>query len=215
MELAIQIGILIVSYLLGSIPTGLLLGKMKGIDIRNHGSKNIGSTNVGRVLGRKYAIITYMVDMFKGAIFVALFRYGIIDEKYCLLHPLLYGLAAAIGHTSSIYLKFRGGKAVATSSGVLFAYCPWAMIPTVLVFFLTTYLTSYVSAGSIAGCIVTLILSIVLASVGKDPFLNYSYNFYFPLFIGIITLLVIIRHKSNITRIINKTEAKVKWGLKK
>src|SRR5690606_30741212 len=113
MVLGIQIGLLIFSYLLGSIPTGFLLGKMKGIDIREHGSKNIGATNTGRVLGMRYAVIAYIFDMLKGAVLVFLFRFEFIDPKYCLLHPLLYGLAACLGHTSSIYLKFKGGKAVA------------------------------------------------------------------------------------------------------
>lgn len=215
MVLAIQIGLLIISYLLGSIPSGLLLGKMKGIDIREHGSKNIGATNTGRVLGMKYAVIAYVIDMLKGAIIVFLFRFGIIDLKYCLVHPLLYGLAACIGHTSSIYIKFKGGKAVATSSGVIFGYCPWLLIPGLIVFFLTTYFTRYVSVGSIVGTTFALILTIILAIVGKDPFFNYQYNFYFPLFTAIIYIIVIIRHKGNIQRIINKTESQVNWARKK
>ncbi|MDD4388943.1 MAG: glycerol-3-phosphate acyltransferase, partial [Bacilli bacterium] len=111
----IQIGLLIVSYLLGSIPWGVVFGKIKCIDIRKHGSKNIGATNTGRVLGQRYAIYTYILDMVKGAVIVFLFRFNIIPGRYCLLsQPLIYGLAAVLGHTFSVYLKFRGGKAVAT-----------------------------------------------------------------------------------------------------
>lgn len=212
MLIFIQISLLILSYLLGSIPTGLLLGKMKGIDIRQHGSKNIGATNTGRVLGKKYAIIAYIFDMLKGAILVFLFRFEIIPIEYCLIHPLVYGLAATIGHTASIYLKFKGGKAVATSSGVIFGFCPWLLIVGLLVFFSVTYFTSYVSVGSIIGTTFVLLLSIILTIIGHDPIYDYNYDWYFPLFTTIIFVIVIIRHKSNIARLKQKTESKVKWG---
>lgn len=215
MELTISIVLLIFSYLLGSIPTGLLLGKMKGIDIREHGSKNIGATNTGRVLGMRYAVIAYIFDMLKGAILVFLFRFGFIDMEYCLVHPLLYGVAATLGHTSSIYLKFKGGKAVATSSGVIFGYCPWLLIPGLIVFFLTTYLTRYVSVGSIVGSTFTMLLIIVLAIIKQDPFFDYEYDIFFPIFTAIIYVIVIIRHKANITRLKQKTESQVKWARKK
>ncbi|NLD26203.1 MAG: glycerol-3-phosphate acyltransferase, partial [Acholeplasmataceae bacterium] len=92
MNIVIKIFFLILSYLFGSIPFGFIIGKIKGVDIRDHGSKNIGSTNVGRVLGREYAVLAYLLDMSKGAIFVLLFRFEIIPLEYCLFSPLLYGL---------------------------------------------------------------------------------------------------------------------------
>ena len=205
----IQIGLLILAYLLGSIPTGLLIGKMKGIDIREHGSKNIGATNTGRVLGFKYAVIAYIFDMLKGAIIVFLFRFEILSMEYCLVHPLLYGLAATLGHTSSIYLKFRGGKAVATSSGVIFGYCPWLLLIGLLIFFIGMLITRYVSVGSILGTSVVLILTYILAIIGHDPIYNYQYTWHFPLFTTIIFIIVLIRHKTNISRIIQKTESKI------
>lgn len=214
MVLAIQIGLLIISYLLGSIPTGLILGKMKGIDIREHGSKNIGATNTGRVLGKKYAVIAYIFDMLKGAIIVFLFRFEIISLEYCLVHPLLYGLAATLGHTSSIYLKFKGGKAVATSSGVIFGYAPWLLIVGIIIFFSVAYFTRYVSVGSIVGASFVMIATIILAILGQDPIYNYTYDWYFPLFTSIIFIIVLIRHKGNISRLRHKTESKVSWARK-
>lgn len=208
----IKFGLLIISYLVGSIPSGLILGKMKGIDIREHGSKNIGATNTGRVLGKKYAVIAYTFDMLKGAVLVFLFRFEIIPLEYCFLHPLVYGLTATIGHTSSIYLKFRGGKAVATASGVIFGFCPWLLLAGLIVFFTTTYFTRYVSVGSLVGVTFVLISSIVLTVIGTDPFFtDYQYDLYFPIITFIIFLIVVIRHKSNIVRLMNKTESKVNW----
>ena len=214
MILAIQIGLLIISYLLGSIPTGLLLGKMKGIDIREHGSRNIGATNTGRVLGKKYAVIAYIFDMLKGAIIIFLFRFEIIPLVYCLVHPLLYGISATLGHTCSIYLKFKGGKAVATSSGVVFGYAPWLLLVGMIIFFSVTYISRYVSVGSIVGASFVLIITIILAILGKDPFYNYYYDWYFPLFTSLIFIVVIIRHKGNISRLRHKTESRVSWGRK-
>ncbi len=215
MDLFISILLIILSYLLGSIPTGLLIGKMKGIDIREHGSKNIGATNTGRVLGKKYAVIAYIFDMLKGAILVFLFRFGIIPDQYCLLHPLLYGLVATIGHTASIYIKFNGGKAVATSSGVIFGYAPWLLFVGLAIFFLVTYLSSYVSVGSIVGSTSVVFITVILAIVKQDPFFNYQYDWFFPLFTALIASIVLIRHKGNISRLKAKTESKVSWGLRK
>jgi glycerol-3-phosphate acyltransferase PlsY len=188
---------------------GLLLGKMKGIDIREHGSKNIGATNTGRVLGFRYAVITYAFDMFKGAILVFLFRFGIIPMEYCLCHPLLYGLAAALGHTAPIYIKFKGGKAVATSSGIIFGYCPWLLIVGMVIFFIILLITKYVSLSSIISTFLVLIITYILAIIGHDPIYDYQYTWHFSLFTTIIFIIVIIRHKSNIIRLINKSENKV------
>lgn len=214
MSLALQIGLLILSYLLGSIPTGFLLGKMKGIDIREHGSKNIGATNTGRVLGMRYAVIAYIFDMLKGAVIVFLVRFGIINFEPEIIHPLFYGVAACLGHTSSIYLKFKGGKAVATASGVMFGFVPWLLLFGLIIFFFVTWLTRYVSVGSIVGASTVFLVTIILAIIGKDPFFDYEYTLAFPLITFIIFVILIVRHKGNISRLKQKTESKVKWGRK-
>lgn len=212
MEYVLKIGILLLAYLIGSIPFGFLLGKAKGIDIRQHGSKNIGATNVGRVLGRKYAIITYIFDTIKGAIIVLLFRFEIIPNEYMLLHPLIYGLFAAIGHTFPIYLSFKGGKAVATSGGAILGFCPWLLFVGLLVFFITTYISKYVSLGSIVAATTLFIITIILYFIGHDPFFtNYQYDIYFPVFTFILYAIILIRHKANINRLIHKDESKVSW----
>ena len=125
MTIVLKIFFVILTYLVGSIPFGLVFGLLKGINIREHGSHNIGTTNTGRVLGQKYAILTYACDMGKGALFVALFRFGLIPSEYMILTPLLYGVVACLGHTFSIYLGFKGGKSVASGVGTI-----WFAIPT-------------------------------------------------------------------------------------
>ncbi len=185
MRLFIQLLLLLIAYLLGSIPWGFVFGKMKGIDIREHGSKNIGATNTGRILGKKYAIITYICDMVKGALITSLFTTGLVSIEYCLFSPMLYGLAAVIGHTFPIYLGFKGGKAVATGGGVLLAYSPLLFVLGIGVFFVTLYKSKYVSLGSLMGTLTA--------------------------FAGII----FIRHTSNIKRLKHHEEAQVNWGKKK
>ena len=208
----ISIILLILGYLIGSIPWGFVFGKMKGIDIRQHGSKNIGATNTGRVLGRKYAIYAYILDTLKGSLFVGLFTFGILDMKYCLVSPMLYGLAAVLGHTFPIYLKFKGGKAVATGGGVLFAFSPLLFIVCLGIFFVITYVFKYVSLGSLIAALVAFLstIGITLYHHGFSD-LTQKYNLYFPLGTTIIFAIILIRHQSNIKRLIHKEEAKVKW----
>lgn len=212
MKLFLQILFLIIAYLVGAIPWGFVMGKMKGIDIRKHGSKNIGATNTGRLLGRRYAILAYVLDTIKGALFVVLFNYNIISREYCLLSPMLYGLVAALGHTFPIYLGFKGGKAVATGGGIILGYSPLLFVILIAIFFLVTYITKYVSAGSLTAATFAVIFSIIITAL-NDGFTNLDqkYNLYFPLGVLIICIIIFIRHKSNIQRIIRREEAKVKW----
>ena len=122
--MVIKILLLLTSYLLGSIPFGFIIGKIKGIDVRQVGSKNIGATNTGRALGMKYAVLCFFLDFLKGFIPTFLFRFGIISNEYMILTPALYGFLAILGHVFPIFLKFKGGKAVATGAGFASGYCP-------------------------------------------------------------------------------------------
>ncbi len=214
MVLFIQLLLLLLAYLLGSIPWGFVFGKMKGIDIREHGSKNIGATNTGRVLGKKYAIITYMCDMVKGALIVSLFTTGLVPMTYCLFSPMIYGLAAVIGHTFPIYLGFKGGKAVATGGGVLLAYSPLLFVAGVGVFFITLYKSKYVSLGSLLGTLTALVGSIILFVVNVITPFHHAYDITFPIGVAIIAFIIFIRHTSNIKRLKHHEEAKVNWGKK-
>ena len=136
-DLFFQLLFLILAYLIGSIPTGFLIGKSKGIDIRNHGSNNIGATNTARTLGKKYFILVIFLDGLKGFIFVFLFRFGILPHEWCLLSPVLYGISATLGHVFPIYLKFKGGKAVSTGAGVALGYSPIICIIGIIAFIIT------------------------------------------------------------------------------
>lgn len=211
----VKIGLIFISYLLGSIPFGFVLGKLKHVDIRTLGSKNIGTTNVGRILGKKYAVLTYILDCFKGFIIVFLFRFNIINEQYCLLSPMVYGLAAVLGHTFPIFLKFKGGKAVATSGGMILGYCPWLLLIAILIFFSIVYLFGYVSLGSIITSTIVTICAIILSIIEFDYILGLNVDIYFGVISIIALLIIIIRHKTNISRLINHCESKVTWSMKK
>ena len=209
---------IILAYLIGSIPFGFLFGKMKGIDIRTVGSKNIGATNTGRILGKKYAVLTYLLDMLKGAIFVVLFRFSILPHEWCVLSPMLYGFIAVVGHTFPIYLKFKGGKSVACSSGAVCGYFP-LLLPLLLISFtIVKKISKLVSLASLISTFVAFI-AILILSLATHQFLyaidgvfyNPDYNFWpfnmwYVIFAFCCSFIIFIRHSSNIKRIINHTE---------
>lgn len=217
MTIVLKIFFVILTYLVGSIPFGLVFGLLKGINIREHGSHNIGTTNTGRVLGQKYAILTYACDMGKGALFVALFRFGLIPSEYMILTPLLYGVVACLGHTFSIYLGFKGGKAVATGSGVLLGYAPLLFLVCFSFFFIILFITRTVSIGSLMASLLAVILSFVLVCYFEGfVWTNITYyNMYFLIAVCIIASVIWIKHSKNIERILSGTESKVGWLTKK
>jgi len=138
---------LVASYLLGSIPTSYLVGRIfKGVDLREHGSRNLGATNLYRLLGWKYAIPVGLFDAAKGAVPVWLFGPRVPGLP---LLPLFCGLAAVVGHVFSVFVGFKGGKGVATASGVVLALAPWALLVVLVVWAATVWLTGYVSLGSV------------------------------------------------------------------
>jgi acyl phosphate:glycerol-3-phosphate acyltransferase len=191
----IEAMIIFIAYLLGSIPSGLIVGKtFYGIDIREHGSGNLGATNTFRTLGKKAGLVVTIADILKGTVAASLpIMFG-SD-----FHPLLAGVFAVVGHMYPVFAGFKGGKAVATSGGVLLFYEPLIFVILFISFFISLYLTKYVSLSSMISAVVAIIYSIFT----KDPYL-----------ITIIVLLsafVFYRHRANIKRIINKTEPKIKW----
>lgn len=186
----------IIAYLLGSIPSALIVGKIGyNIDIREHGSGNLGATNTFRTLGIKAGIIVTLADILKGTIatIIPFFVFGI--EVY----PLIIGFFAILGHTYPIFAKFKGGKAVATSGGVFLGVSPIIFLIMILTFILTLYISKYVSLSSIVTGIVAIIVSIFMKDIG----------IFVALFV--VTSFVIYRHKENIKRIRNGTEPKIKW----
>lgn len=185
----------IIAYLLGSIPSGLVVGKLgKKIDIREHGSGNLGATNAFRVLGIKAGIVVTLSDILKGTLATVLPLLFAAD-----VNQLIIGLFAVIGHTYPIFAKFKGGKAVATSSGIILGIYPLLFIIMISTFLLTLYLSKYVSLSSMITGIVSILISLFYQDVGLI------------IVISLLTLFVIYRHWENIKRIKNGTEPKITW----
>lgn len=210
---AILILAVIPAYLLGSIPFGVIIAKAHGQDLRSIGSGNIGATNVARALGRRWACFCFVLDVLKGLVPMLVVRALVEMSKpipSLLSLWLLVGCAAILGHIFPIYLKFKGGKGVATSLGVALGLWPYYTICASLVFviwILVVLVSRYVSLASITASI-TFPLVLVLAVV-----LTPSWDFanLWPLLIAAtaIPLMVIIRHRENIKRLIAGTESKV------
>jgi glycerol-3-phosphate acyltransferase PlsY len=187
--------LLILAYLLGSIPTGVILAKAFGnIDPRTQGSKNIGATNVFRTAGKKLGVITLLGDILKGLIPVAIAR-GTLDSYFWIG---AVALAAFLGHLYPIFLKFKGGKGIATGLGVFLALSPLPAILSLLVFGAVVYRWRYVSVGSLSATAAFLFLLALL-----NP-----HRIYIP-FALIIGVLIFYRHRENIERLLSGRESKV------
>lgn len=190
-----ELFVLLLAYLFGSVPFGLLVGKIGyGIDIREHGSGNLGGTNTFRTLGVKAGLIVTIGDILKGTAATLLPLMLHLD-----VHPLLTGVMAVIGHMYPIFAGFRGGKAVATSGGVLLGYNPIMFVVLLLAFFVTLYLSKYVSLSSMVVGAVAVIYSF------------FTGDIYLVIGTSLLCVFVFYRHKANIKRIREKTEPKIKW----
>ena len=203
---------LIIGYLMGSIPTSLIISKTKfHIDIRDYGSKNLGGTNTGRVLGRKWGALTYVLDAAKTAIpliIVSLILRKLNVEDYEAI-ALTMGCASLIGHCYPLFAQFKGGKAVACSFGFLLA-TNWLLFFTALLIIAAIVLIKkYVSLGSMVSVFMASVLSLF------PPFRNQmngylgEYTYMYTLTLFVITAFVIVRHKKNIIRLLKGEEAKV------
>ncbi len=197
--------ILLASYLTGSIPTSIIIGKVtKGIDIREHGSGNAGGTNVFRVLGWKYALVVVVFDVFKGWLPTAVYATSLqsLPIQDIGVIQILCGFAAVLGHIYTIFAGFKGGKGVGTVGGMLIALFPTAVPLCLIVFVITLILTGYVSVGSILAAISLPIFLFILPPLGiADPA---------PLSLLVFSLLIpwfiIFTHRSNISRLRNGSE---------
>lgn len=185
---------IIISYLLGSISFSYFIAKIwMGIDIRNYGSGNAGATNVLRVLGTKPAIIALLGDALKGIIAVYL---GKLTGDESIM--LLCGLAVVIGHNWPIFLKFKGGKGIATSLGVILTISPLSSLILIIIGVLIIYITRYVSLGSITSAIILPFIFYMLHKSG-----------YYLVFALVLTFLALFRHRSNIQRLLSGKESKL------
>ncbi|MFL6562194.1 MAG: glycerol-3-phosphate 1-O-acyltransferase PlsY [Bacillus sp. (in: firmicutes)] len=192
--------VLILAYLLGSIPSGLIIGKVfYKTDIREHGSGNLGGTNTFRTLGVKAGLAVTLADILKGTLAAALPLLFHVEVS-----TLLAGIFAVVGHTYPIFAGFRGGKAVATSGGVVLLYAPYMFITVLIFFFISLYISKYVSLSSMIAGITAVLFAIISGLISEWDI---------PLLIVVLLLasFVIYRHRANIKRIINKTEPKIKW----
>jgi glycerol-3-phosphate acyltransferase PlsY len=190
----IKIGLLIIfAFFLGSIPFGIIIAKVKGVDLKEVGSGNIGATNVLRSLGKWPAILTLLGDVLKGTVAVAIGKYFGVGPVY----QGLAGISAILGHNFSLFLGFRGGKGVATSLGVLSIYSPQSALVTFIIWLVVVIFTKYSSLGAIV-------------SFGLLPINILLFNGKERLLIAVfITILIFIRHRDNIQRLMNGTERKV------
>ncbi|MCH1593046.1 glycerol-3-phosphate 1-O-acyltransferase PlsY [Staphylococcus epidermidis] len=195
---------LILSYLIGAFPSGLIIGKLFfKKDIRQYGSGNTGATNSFRVLGRPAGFIVTFLDIFKGFITVffplwfPVHADGVISTFFT--NGLIVGLFAILGHVYPIYLKFNGGKAVATSAGVVLGVNPILLLILAIIFFSVLKIFKYVSLSSIIAAISCVIGSIII------------HDYILLAVSGIVSIILILRHKSNIVRIFKGEEPKIKW----
>ena len=198
------------SYILGSVPNALWIGKVfKGIDVREHGSKNTGSTNAARVLGAKLGILTLILDISKGLVptlLAVLLKVDFFENltKISNLDYVLVGICAILGHVFSIFMNFKGGKAVATTLGVFLVLVPKAILFTAIVFFVVFAIFRYVS------------LSSIFAAISLPIFTYFLYQQIVYIILGIlIAILIVVKHKSNIERLKNGTESKFSLKSKK
>lgn len=205
------VSVMIIGYLLGSIPFGVLLTRQFAkVDVRDYGSGNIGGTNVLRVAGKKVAALSTFLDILKGALPVV-FAGLIVGREYLVVNDFglgllvaqcLAALAAMAGHNWSVFLKFRGGKGVATFFGGLIALCPVAALFGGEVFAIGAGLSRFASLGSIAGAVGTYTILIPLTILNGFP-LEYL------IYALIGTVVIIIMHRGNIVRLINGKERKI------
>lgn len=186
--------LLILSFLLGSVPFGIILAKTKGIDLRRVGSGNIGATNVLRSIGKWPAVLTLLGDILKGTLAVAAGRYFGVEPLY----EGLMGISAILGHNFSLFLGLKGGKGVATSIGVLVIYTPKVAFFTVVLWVMIVFFTKYSSLGAIVS-FGLLPINIVLFDYDKTKVLVTV----------LISLFILMRHKDNIKRLLKGTERKI------
>lgn len=194
----------VVAYFLGSIPFGYLIPKIvRNIDIRTVGSGNPGASNVAREIGMIYGIMVFTLDMLKGFLSVYLFDKLFPVGKHDVA-VMLCGMAVICGHTFSIFLGFRGGKAAATGCGVFLWIAPLPLAISVGVWLLTVFISRYISLGSMLGSI-AMVISVI--SLSEGPF---GQDIPLTLFSIFISILLIFRHKSNIRNLIDGTEDKIR-----
>lgn len=197
MELAI---ITLIAYVIGATPFGYLAGRLKGIDIREHGSGNIGATNVLRTLGKPIGITVFILDFLKGFVPVALALQWTAGKPSAELAGILAALGTILGHNFTFWLKFKGGKGIATSAGALVGLMPWCVLIALVAWLVTFRVSRYVALASIVAAIV-LPLAVLILGLTKG-----SLSPAILVFSLVLSALAVFRHRTNIKRLREGTE---------
>ncbi len=202
MSVVYCIAIVLFAYFLGSIPFGYIIGKFNGIDIRTVGSKNIGATNVTRCVGKKAGKLCFALDFLKGMLPVLIAQLCKMSE-YCVLAALI---ASILGHIFPIYLKFKGGKGVSTAAGAVMALAPLPLLTALVVWVVVFTVSRYVSLASITAAAVLPVVAWVfkLAGIGSAS----AQSTLSLILLTAIAVLAIMRHRSNIQRLLDGTESR-------
>ena len=202
MDIFYNILFLIISYILGAIPFSFIIGKVfKKLDLRKYGSGNLGSTNAFRVLGKKLGSLVFILDVIKAMVILLLVKNGILQEIFntTLIHSAFFGIMAVVGHCYSPFVKFKGGKAVACSLGVVLSLTPIPAILCLVVFGIVLKITGYVSLSSLMATLTVFISSLV-------QFLIQDFDWVvFPIYC-FLSVLIVLRHRKNIKKLFNGTE---------
>ena len=210
---------LVCGYLFGIIQTAYIYGRLHGIDIRQHGSGNSGTTNALRVLGKKAGLIVFLGDLLKGVVACSLTHIildminlpGVSDNKY--LFVLYMGFGVVLGHNFPFYMQFKGGKGIAATSGMIIGLWDWRLIVILLaVFIISVAVTKYVSVGSILIMSGFFILYTIFAIMGDYNFAERAKLIESIVVAGVIAGLAIFRHRANIKRLIAGTEHKLSFS---
>ena len=194
--------VFLIGYLIGSIPSGYIAGKIfKGIDIREHGSGNIGTTNVFRILGWKFGVVVFFADFLKALIFIQIVKWHFFSNQSFLL--ILAALMVIVGNVFPIFLKFKGGKGVASAAGLFVGLCPVAFLIAFVVFGLVVAKTRYVSLGSLLASLSLFLANLFFYFKGDVDLLAIL------VLTGLIVIFIWLKHTSNIKRLIKGTELKI------
>lgn len=213
--------VIILSYLVGSIPTSIIISKLvKGIDIRQYGSGNAGGTNVFRVLGWKWGVLTILLDALKGAVAVIVVARLYLDnipfnnitpfDDFTLVQ-ILCGVAAVIGHIWTVFAGFKGGKGIATALGFLMTIITVDMLVAIGVFLVVVYFSRYISLGSLTAAVSVPVILFVRENLFGVHIAGYGVILPFAI---VLALLVIYTHRKNIDRLLKGNENKISFGKK-
>ena len=190
------------AYFVGAVPFGYLIGRMRGVDVRTVGSKNIGATNVYRTVGKPWGFLAFFCDFAKGiapTLACALWAEGHAGECASLVHlPVCVGLACIVGHTLTVFMRFRGGKGVATAFGVFLALLPLPTLLAFAVFVVAVWLSHYISLGSM---LAAATLGVAVWFVPASPVLRAVAD--------VVAVFVVVKHRSNISRIVHGCENRI------